>query len=96
MEARFEFSHRCGWMVEEEDLSFWFNNWNEDFSHNALAIDGFVTEKLWDFWDGDYWDFNELISALGRDLVQYTIEHAPIILRTRTFFFGTFLPSRSP
>lgn len=68
VKAWFIFAKRCGWTVGKGEMSFWFDNWNEEFSFESLAVDGFAMEKLCDFWDGMHWDFDELIPTIGQEL----------------------------
>lgn len=70
------FVQRCGWNIGEGDFSFWFDNWNKNFAYQAMAVDGYSNDKLRDFWDGEQWNFYDLLPTLGQELVQYTIERA--------------------
>lgn len=53
VDARFMFARRCGWTIGEEEVSFWFDNWDADFNYEALAVEGFCSDKLCDFWMGE-------------------------------------------
>lgn len=64
VETRLLFACRCGWTIREGDVSFWFDNWNKEFSYNDLVMDGLSTKMLRDFWDGDQWCFKELVLPL--------------------------------
>lgn len=45
--------------------SYWFDNWTSEFSFDGLAVDGYATEKLRDFWAGEAWDFDVLLPTIG-------------------------------
>lgn len=68
----------CNWKVGKDNLSFWHDNWNLEFSYSTLT-DGYDGDLLSDFRHEDHRDFEALVPTLGEELTHYTLEHAPII-----------------
>lgn len=52
-----------------------------------MAIDGSSSEKLRDFWNGDHWDFDDLMPTIGHELVQFSLECAPMSTDSEDILF---------
>lgn len=42
-------------------------------------MEDFDSDKLWNFWRNDRWDFDEILPTVGSEIIQLAIEHAPIL-----------------
>lgn len=84
---RLDFAAKCGWNVGRGDISFWRDNWCKDFSFEHLAVDGFDEDKLCEFWNGEMWDFGDLIPTIGEELSLLTLENAPTLSEDRDMLF---------
>lgn len=93
VDACFMFARRRGWTIGEGEVSFWFDNWDMDFNHEALAMEGFSSNKLCDFWMGEESNFDDLIPTLGNELVHYAIDCAPTISEEKDVLFWNLTAS---
>lgn len=87
------FTSLCGWKIGQGDVSFWYDNWNPEFTIDFPHMEDENKVKLKEFFQDWAWNFDDIVPIVEEEVKEKVVQVAPVLTEARDIILWGATPS---